>query len=397
MSATSGWGIVIPQSEKRTLLYFLILYGLLLLVIIALLAAIYFRFQKELMLSQARPALQEYAAEQIKRLKWLHVNFDRERTYPRSPEFRSAIFDAEGRQIFSTLEHPSVDLERTLYANGSAIYLIEQPESYYLGAQYVVIEIDDTRRWFYDALRQIALFGSGLFLFMLVVGFFLVRLLLTPMRHALALMDRFIKDTTHELNTPVTTILTNVESLQSTFPTKEPRVQKKLDRITVAARAISHLYDDLAYLVFGHISYEESTTLDLSQLLQERLDLFALQMQSRGIELKTDIPSRITLTAHPAKIARLIDNLLSNAIKYNREQGQLIVTLTSHTITMEDQGVGMSESEIKKIFTRYVRFSPHTGGFGLGLSIVKTIADEYGMSIVYDSSPGIGTKVTVTW
>jgi signal transduction histidine kinase len=93
------------------------------------------------------------------------------------------------------------------------IHFINEPESYYLGSKYVVVEIPDDGVWFEQIRYKIAVSFLLAFIFMMILGYFILRLFLKPMRDALHLLDRFIKDTTHELNTPVTAIITNIEMI----------------------------------------------------------------------------------------------------------------------------------------------------------------------------------------
>ena len=99
------------------------------------------------MLSQKRITLQNYSNEFIARLKHLHVNFDKYQTYPRDPRFQSAIYDSDKKQIFSTLKSDSINLNSIVYTSNKKIHFIKEPESYYLGSKYVILEIDDDLVW----------------------------------------------------------------------------------------------------------------------------------------------------------------------------------------------------------------------------------------------------------
>lgn len=396
MSATKSWDTSIPRSERRTLWYFLALYILLVLTILSLLLFFYFRFQKELMLEQHRPDLREQAIELTEHLKWLHVHFDRERTYPRSREYRSAIYDSSKREIFSLLQGSSPELDSLLYLNEGVIHYIHQPESHYLGAKYVVIEIPDDRVWYYRSVENALIYGGFLFIFLLLIGIGLVKLLLSPMRRSISLLDRFIKDATHELNTPITAILTNIE----TFPKNhlDDKAKKKLQRIEIATRTIHNLYHDLSFLTLHQHLKHTRQIIDMNHLVQERADYCQVLAQSRKITIQLQQANEnVHLEADPSKIARLIDNLLSNAIKYSHTGGIITMTLKNHQFAIEDQGIGMTEEELQHIHERYSRFDQTVGGFGIGSHIIKTIAEEYGLNLNYTSRKGQGTRVEVSW
>ena len=359
-------------------------------------STIYFKLQKDLMLQTKRLQLEEYSKELIDGLKLLHIYFDRYRTYPRNPLYRSAIYDADHVQIFSTLKHPEgVQLEKVIYTTDGVIQYIHVLDSYYLGTKYTVVEIDDDGKWFMQTWRNILIYGGVFLVIFLVAGIILMRLFLAPMRDAIHLLDRFIKDTTHELNTPVSAILSNIEMIDT--DRLEPKTAKKIKRIEIGARTISTIYQDLTYIALNHKIVSQDTDVDLSKLVQERIDYFRILGESKKISFETDIQPGIRLYIDENKMARLIDNLLSNAIKYNRRNGEIFVELRPGELLVKDSGIGMDEKQIREIFKRYKRFDSSVGGFGIGLNIVAMIAAEYNLKIDIESQKGQGSEVTVRW
>ncbi len=396
MSVSNVTATGINRSERITLVRFIGLYSFLVLMILILGSTIYFKLQKDLMLQTKRLELEEYSKELIDGLKLLHIYFDRYRTYPRNPLYRSAIYDADHVQIFSTLKHPEgVQLEKVIYTTDGVIQYIHVLDSYYLGTKYTVVEIDDDRKWFTQAWRNILIYGGFLLVIFLGAGVMLMRLFLSPMRDAIHLLDRFIKDTTHELNTPVSAILSNIEMIDT--QRLDPKTAKKIKRIEIGARTISTIYQDLTYLALNHKIVSEDSDVDLSALVKERVDYFRILAESKKIDIETDIQPGIKLHIDENKMARLVDNLLSNAIKYNRRGGDIFVRLRPGELVVEDSGIGMDERQIREVFKRYKRFDSGAGGFGIGLNIVAMIAREYDLKIEIDSQKGRGSEVTVKW
>jgi len=393
--ALKNWDINLRSRERKTLRSFLFLYAFLALLILAFVAFLYYGFERDLMLQDQREALSNLTNEQIARLKSLHINFDKEQTYPRDERFNSAIFDSSLKQIFSTLSTKKVNLYEDIYLKNSHIYFIKELESYYLGARYIAIEVDAPASWNKKVFRKLLIYGAIIFGILVVIGYFLLNLLLRPMRDTINLLDRFIKDTTHELNTPVNAILSNIEMID--LQSLDESLLKKIKRITIASKTISNLYDDLTYLVLSHHIISHNEEVDLKSIIEERLEYFALLMESKKITLTSSLEENISLVIDRKKIAKLIDNILSNAIKYNKIGGTIHVLLTPEQIEISDSGRGIETKKINQAFERYVRFDRSVGGFGIGLSIVAAIAKEYALSVSIDSKLGEGAKVRITW
>lgn len=395
MLALKNSVIDLTKTETRTLLGFTLLYSFLVLVILGVVSFIYYNFQKELMLQEKRQILQNYSSDLIFRLKELHINIDKENEYPRDERFESAIYDSDENRIFSTLKSEKINFNSVIYTNGDYIHLVEQPESYYLGSKYVMIEIPDDNIWFENIKYKMLISFLLAFLFMQIVGYFLLRLFLRPMKDALHLLDRFIKDTTHELNTPVTAIMTNIEMIDK--ETLDEKLLKKINRIEIGAKTISNIYEDLTFVTLNNQIISNNENLNLSNILKQRVDFFNSIAGMKKVEFKLYIKEEVCIVCDAKKISKLIDNLLSNAIKYNKINGTIKVVLTKNSLIVEDSGKGIDKENLKRLFDRYSRFDKSVGGFGIGLNIVSLIAKEYNFKIDVESQIDIGTKVKVKW
>jgi two-component system OmpR family sensor kinase len=382
------------KSEKKSLRRFLTLYTLMILTVIVTLGVHYYNSEKTLMLSQQRADLAKYAYIQTKRLKVLHHFFDERTTYPRDPRFHSAIYDIEYKQIFSLLENEKIDFNQEIYFNDGVIQFVKSMDIFYLGAKYLIIEIKDDGVWHTVLLKKIIGFGMlTLFIFMLF-GLYLAKLFVKPMRDSIMLLDRFIKDTTHELNTPLSSILANVEMMDTDVMVEKNR--KKLNRINIAAKTVSTLYKDLTYLTLEQERENEDELIRVEELLYDRAEYFRVLAQSKELTCDMDIQEAI-LTMDKRKLTRVIDNLISNAIKYNKRKGVVGIKLRQGRLEIWDTGIGISQEDQSVMFDRYMRFNQTEGGFGVGLSIVKNIIDEYGMHIEVISKKNEGTRMVLIW
>jgi len=393
--ALKNWDTNLRASEKKTLTSFLLLYAFLTLLILVFVAFFYYVSQRELLFQEKRETLSTLTNEHIANLKNLHNTFDKQQTYPRDTRYESAIFDSAFKEIFSTLSTKRVNLYEDIYLHDGKMYFVKELEFYYLGARYTVLEIPTPIDWAKKVYQKLFLYGSIIFLVLVAIGYFLLLLLLQPMRQAISLLDRFIKDTTHELNTPVNAILSNIEMIE--YETLDASLAKKIKRITIASKTISNLYDDLTYLVLSHRTHSQNEVVDLKALVEERMEYFHLLMESKKITQSLVLQENITLFCDKKKITKVIDNILSNAIKYNNIGGSITVSLIPQRLSIEDTGIGIEESKLHRVFERYTRFDTTVGGFGIGLSIVSLIAKEYGLHVTLNSELKKGTRVTIAW
>jgi len=346
------------------------------------------------MFSNQKTKLSTYAYDQIKRLKILHHYIEDREIYPRDDRFKSAIYDLEGVEIFSLLKYKPRNLEEDIYQIGDKIHFIKRLDNYYLGAKYLIIEVDSDTKWYRDTLKNIAIYGLSGFLILFMFSFLLAKLFLKPMRDSILLLDRFIKDATHELNTPLSAILANIEMMDRDIMIEKNI--KKLDRIAIAAKTVSVLYEDLTYLTLEHTSSSQDKVLNIKKIIEERIEYFKTLSLSKKITISSHLRDE-EFFIDRKKLTRVIDNLISNAIKYNKRGGTINIILTEGLFIIADSGIGIEEEKIPFIFDRYMRFNSSEGGFGIGLSIVKKILDEYDVSIEVDSQLNRGTKIVLQW
>jgi len=345
------------------------------------------------MFSEQRILLSQYANTQYKAIKKAHNAYPANRTYPRHKKFRSAIHDLSSEEVFSLMKHKPRHFGRDIYRIGDCLHFLKPlDENYYLGAKYLFIEVDEDLSWQDDALADIVTYGSLALIVLAIFGLFFVSILLRPMRDSITLLDDFIKDTTHELNTPISAILANIEMMDKN--TMGAKNEKKLARINIAAKTVSHLYQDLTFLTLSHKKSSKDEWVDLKALIEDRVEYFAILATSKKIQFSLDL-NESALFIDSIKIARVVDNLISNAIKYNKRNGKIMITLRKHYLTVEDTGIGIESEKVYEIFERYTRFNASEGGFGIGLNIVKGIIDEYQLQIDVESVLDQGTRIRI--
>lgn len=262
-------------------------------------------------------------------------------------------------------------------------------------ARYKIF-IQDTSlesQMFFLRLKMIAYFLLSLFV-VGVVAYFLVKLSLKPMQQRINALNAFIKDSTHEINTPLSIILMSIETLP--LDNLTPAQSQKIERIKLASKSLSHIYKILVAYNFPHSVNHKCENLALHILLQERLEYFSPFFEQKALRVQSTLmPSYIFASAE--KMSCVLDNLLSNAIKYNKKGGEIDIRLKEGVLSISDSGCGMADSQKERIFERYVRCNDYQGGFGIGLTLIKRICDEYGIDIEVQSEQGKGSCFTLIW
>ena len=390
MSVTNDSGI--NFAENRTLRAFVLLYGVMALFILALIGTIYHSYSKELMLSTHRLSMQLEAESYIPRLMVWKDEGGRREAFPVDIAYHTAVYTKNGTPVVSYFDLPLRQFVPGIYKEGEQIHFVMAMGSYGMKEMILGFETRDDGLWLKAMWMNFLLYGGMLFTALLFLGIVLSRLFIRPMREAVILLDNFIKDTTHELNTPVSTIVTNVETID--LAALDEKTRKKIRRI--AAKTIASIYEDLTYLVLHHKVAAVDEPLQIEEIVQERITYFSDHFAQKQLDVTLKL-SACTLTADRNKIIRIIDNLLSNAVKYNRRGGRVEVVLDERKLQVSDSGKGIEASKVHQIFERYSRFDNSVGGFGIGLHIVASIVKEYGFKVEVESGPQKGTSITVFW
>ena len=246
---------------------------------------------------------------------------------------------------------------------------------------YVAVKVADPEFAILMLKLKIIFFSFIILLAILIIAYFIIRLSLRPLYRRIDFLNGFIRDTTHEINTPLSVILMSIEMFET-----DP--QKYLNNIKTASKTISTLYEDLTLVKFGGEEDNAVMTFSLSELVRDRLSYFGLNLEQKNINLNAQIVE-VQLRSSYKKVRKIIDNLLSNAIKYCDENGDVGVNLTPSALTISNGGAGIAKENLSRIFDLYARFDERNGGFGIGLHIVKTFCDELGFKISCKSKEGL--------
>lgn len=381
-------------SEKKSLIRFLLIYLGSTLLLFSLASWIFYTSQKHRLLDMQRDTL-KFKAEQIKQeLRNLHTIYKTLLTYPTYPSIESAIYDKNREYIFGTGKDIRFFTLQHNMENENKLYYFTKVEPHYLGAAFLLVEKALDKEPIVSLQKNIGWFMLGAGILFTLLGIVLGRLFVAPMRDSMTQMNHFIQDATHELNTPISTILTNIEMLEA-FGKCDKNVE--LQRIEIASKTLSRIYDDLTYLNLNHEYYRHIESLNLSALLQERIVYFSVMAENKGINIEENIDVDVIIDMDKNDAIRLIDNLISNAIKYNKPKGNLSLALSSKSFSVKDTGIGIEQKDLESISHRFKRANSSEGGFGIGLAIVNQIVKAYEFILEIDSELNVGTKAVVRW
>jgi len=359
--------------------------------ILTLLGLLYFQSVRSEMLSGHRLAMQLEGESYLPRLiKWMQGETER---FPKDPAYETAFY-LGGKRLGGTLSRIPSDFEPGIHEQAGMIYLVIPMGSYGLRDGKTVMMTADDALWRQRYWRDALLYGGLLFVSLLLTGVGLSRLFLRPMKEAVALLDDFIKDTTHELNTPVTAILTNIERLDTAALDEKQR--QKIARIETAARTIGSIYDDLTFLLLRRELPTQDEVIDLAAFVRERLDYFQTRFDARHLHTALTVGTPFRVTMDRALAARLVDNLFSNAVKYSDIGSTVSVEVGGGGMTVANSGPAIPQEKLSKIFDRYTRADESRGGFGIGLHLVSRIAQQYAIGVSV-ASEGNRTVFTLTW
>ena len=254
----------------------------------------------------------------------------------------------------------------------------------------------------YRTVRSLAITLSGATLAILAVFFFISRFFadraMRPMEEAWEKQTRFITDASHELKTPLSIISANCGVL---YTAKEETVENQLKWVDSIMRAGDRMAG-LVSSMLSLVSLEDAQlelhccAFDLSAEVAAAIGDMEAAALEKNLTLTREIPEYISADSDKEHIRRILSILLDNAVKYTDADGRIDVSLTKEkhraVISIRNSGEGIPPEHLPRLFDRFYRANPsrssETGGYGLGLSIAKAIANQLGAGLTVSSIPG---------
>ena len=226
----------------------------------------------------------------------------------------------------------------------------------------------------------------------------------TEARRVDAIRRDFVANVSHELKTPVGALALLSEAVTSARDDPEA-VRRFAERMQTEAHRLANLVQDLIDLsrLEGDDPLAEAQRVSIGDVVEEALGRAQELADSREIELVGNAPANLFVLGDFDQLVTGLGNLVGNAVNYSPERTKVVVAVRREgdlaEISVTDQGIGIPEQDLKRIFERFYRVDPArsrvTGGTGLGLSIVKHIAATHGGDVAVWSVEGAGSTFTL--
>ena len=331
-------------------------------------------------------ALKLYAQKVANKIYKFSNSNEKEFFYPRSNIYKSAIYNEFDKPIFSLLANNFKDAKETMQIKNSKAYIKYPIKENIFNGKYLIISKNVN---YSSLIVNVIVILMVITLLVLLSTFSIIKQSSLPYKRLNQYLENFMKDAMHEMKTPMGVILLNLDGLDATFSNN-----KMVQRAKSALKNMIVVYEDLEFFVKNKQIQHPKKNIDFSKFCKERVAFFKDLLEQKKINTILNIEDNIYIDFSPLELSRILDNTLSNAIKYSKSSTSIEIELKRDKdkiiLSIKDQGKGIKDT--KKIFNRYYRGDRISGGFGIGLNIVKQICDNNGVKIEVLSKVGEGSE-----
>ena len=311
--------------------------------------------------------------------------------FPKFSSYKSALYKKDFTPIYTEIKAALPSYMTGYFRDASDRYMITKlPEEKYFFATYLVTK---TKISFASVFFESSVIAFGIVSLILLLSFYFLNSFSKPFKRVNEKLDDFIKESMHEINTPLSIISVNVDLFNSIYGEN-----KYFNRVKSATKSLATIYNDMDYLIKKDRLEYPNENINLKRFLQERISYFELICQLKKINIYFDCNiHEAILFFNTTKLQRIVDNTLSNAIKFSSMQSKIEVKLylnADQNILLSFQDYGKGIEKPHKILDRYYRENEYKNGFGIGMSIVKSIIDEADIELEIQSTLGKGSTFT---
>ena len=373
-------------NERRALVSFLLIYVSSSVLLLGTIGYLYYK-EKIATIDRYCDVSMENMAMQIKMEILNHKEINE--LFDDVERLRIGLYDENRKAIVSNLTTKKIDFDQRNYSNKTSAFFVSSFIKPKDGIKYIIIEDSKVS---HQMVKLKSFIGSMLLiasLFVAFIGYLLSLLLLKPVKKNFAILNRFMKDSAHELNTPVTALMMSANYLKKSYD------KEMIEHMLMSSKMIAEVYNSISYLAFHDIDVEDKEEFDLSVLISQSTQYFQEIASNKNIVINAQLDS-YPVVMDKNSIKKLINNLITNAIKYSYTDKSIEITLEKNIFKIKDEGVGIDKKHQKKIFQRYNRVDKQTtSGFGIGLDIVLGICRVNNIKITLDSEPKKGSTFTL--
>ena len=237
-----------------------------------------------------------------------------------------------------------------------------------------------------------------------ILSYWLAGVTLEPIQEAYERQRRFLSDASHELRTPLAIMQTGMENELSQQPAPEARrrIESHLEEVQRMGKLVSQL------LTLSKLDERQApktrAQVDVNEVVSQAVERLQPLTQSHACSMKSELAKEsLPVFADKELLLQAITNVVKNAIQYNKPNGTVTVRTRQEAnqiyIEVTDTGIGIASKDLDHLFDRFYRAdksrSRQTGGSGLGLSIVRSIVEQFGGQVTLTSKEGEGTTVVI--
>jgi signal transduction histidine kinase len=215
--------------------------------------------------------------------------------------------------------------------------------------------------------------------------------LIQRLQHEEKLRKDLVSDTSHELNTPLATMIGQLTAMQegkhSVTPERINTLKEQAERLADLVRQLE------AYTKARAPNHNKQEAVHLRQFCEQLTDHFSAELEQKGIQTKLNIADDLLIRADRRALEQILTNFLQNTLRYS-EASELTISANTHQLIFSDNGKGVPSESLPYLFERFYRVDKSrnrtTGGLGLGLAIVRELAEQQGWPIHAEhANPGI--------
>ncbi len=231
----------------------------------------------------------------------------------------------------------------------------------------------------------------------------LTKLVVKPSEQSSQRLKHFSADASHQLRNPLTALNTTVELMQSHSEQLNPSDAKKLAIIVSASEQIGRLVEDMLFVVRSDaitgFSHNEDPPIPLDEVLEDLVERFEPQAQSKGINFESRLSSGISVKGNTNLLIRLFSSLLENALKYTEEGGRVVLSLSKRRrfaiVRLDETGLGIPAEYLPFVFDRFWRVdkgrTQPKEDRGVELAIAEAIVEQHQGKIKVGNNKGVGS------